>query len=158
MAEISPTSCILRVVPCARCHTSEPLIFHADLALQQELGTSETIPDDLHWWLIQHDVRVSQTATVAIKEKGNTWMVTDTENNRTYSARKTGDKIVIYAGNFYWSYTCIKCHEHNTEEIQLAHELHGVADYHRGFVCHQTEIDGITYGRQRTNWDYDPNW
>jgi hypothetical protein len=144
-------------VPCARCHTSEPLIFHADVALQQELDTSKTIPDDLHWWLLQHEVRVPQTASVAIKEKGNTWTITDNENNRTYHAQKAVDKIAIYADTMYRSYTCLKCHEHNTEEIQLAHELHGVADFHRCFVCHQTEIDGTTYGRQRFDWEYAPH-
>ena len=145
-------------VPCARCHTSEPLLFHVDLALQQELDTSKTIPDDLHWWLLQNELRVPQTAPVAIKETGNAWTITDSENNRIYHARKAADKIAIYADSDYRSYTCVKCHVHNTEEIRLAHELHGVEDFHRCFVCHQTEIDGITYGRQRTNWEYDPNW
>ena len=145
-------------VPCARCHTSEPLLFHVDLALQQELDTSETVPDDLHFWLLQQELRVPQTAPVAIKETGNAWTITDSENNGTYHARKAADKIAIYADSVYRSYTCITCHEHNTEEVRLAHELHGVADFHRCFVCHQTEIDGITYGRQRVNWEYDPNW
>ena len=80
------------------------------------------------------------------------------EKNRIYHARKVTDKIAIYADSVYQGYTCLKCHVHNTEEIRLAHELHGVADFHRCFVCHQTEIDGTTYGRQRTNWEYDPNW
>lgn len=148
-------------VPCARCHTSEPLIFHFDLVLHPgvdtELDTSETVPDDLHWWLLQNEARVPQTAPVAVKEAGNAWTITDPEKNRTYHARKVEDKIAIYAGNFYQSYTCLKCHVHNTEEIQLAHELHGVTEAHRCFVCHQAEIDGTRYGRQRFDWEYAPH-
>ncbi len=145
-------------VPCARCHTPDRLLFHVDLILQQELDTSETVPDDLHWWFSQHELKVPPTASVAIRETGNAWTIADSKNNRTYHARKVADNIAIYADSDYGSYTCLKCHEHNTEEIRLAHELHGVADFHRCFVCHQTEIDGITYGRQRVNWEYDPNW
>ena len=148
-------------VPCARCHVSEPLLFHVDLMLHPELDTqldtSEVVPDDLHWWLLQNEKRVSQTAPVAVKEAGNAWTVTDTDKNRTYHARKVEDKIAIYADNFYRSYTCLKCHVHNTEEIQLAHELHGVTEPHRCFVCHQTEIDGTRYGRQRFDWEYAPH-
>lgn len=145
-------------VPCARCHTSEPLLFHVDGALQQELDTSETVPEALHFWLLQNEARVPETAPVAVKETGKAWTVRDDQKKRVYHARKVADKIAIYAGNFYQSYTCLTCHEHNTEEIQLAHELHGVSDYQRCLVCHQTEIDGITYGRQRIRWDYDLNW
>ncbi len=148
-------------VPCARCHTSEPLIFHFDLVLHPgvdtELDTSETVPDDLHWWLLQNESRVPETAPIAVKEMGNAWTITDPEKNRTYHARKVEDKIAIYADNFYHSYTCLKCHVHNTEEIQLAHELHGVTEAHRCFVCHQAEIDGIRYGRQRFDWEYAPH-
>lgn len=149
-------------VPCARCHVSEPLLFHVDLMLHPELDTqldtSETVPDDLHWWLLQNENRIPQTSPVAVREIGMAWTVTDTEKNRAYHARKVEDKIAIYADNFYRSYTCATCHEHDTEEIHLAHELHGVTDAHRCLVCHQTEIDGVTYGRQRVQWDYDPNW
>ena len=145
-------------VPCARCHTPERLLFHVDLTLQQELDTSDTVPDDLHWWFSQHELKVTQTASVSITEAGNAWTIADSESNHTYHARKVADNIAIYANSDYESYTCLKCHEHNTEEIQSAHELHGVADFHRCFVCHQTEIDGTTYGRQRVNWEYDPNW
>ena len=144
-------------VPCVRCHTSEPLLFHVDVALQQELDTSKTVPDDLHWWLLQNENRVPQTAPVAVKEIGNAWTITDNEKNRDYHARKVGDKIAIYADTVYRSYTCLKCHVHNTEEIQLAHELHGVTEPHRCFVCHQTEIDGTRYGRQRFDWEYAPH-
>ena len=148
-------------VPCARCHVSEPLLFHVDLMLHPELDTqldtSEIVPDDLHWWLLQNENRVPQTAPVAVNEIGNAWTIRDTENNRAYHARKVEDKIAIYADNFYRSYTCLKCHVHNTEEIQLAHELHGVTESHRCFVCHQTEIDGTRYGRQRFDWEYAPH-
>ena len=49
-------------VPCAKCHTSEPLLFHVDVALKQELDTSETIPDDMLWWFLQHEIKIPQTA------------------------------------------------------------------------------------------------
>lgn len=145
-------------VPCARCHTPERLLFHVQTTLPEELDTSDTIPEDLHWWFLQNERRIPITTPISIKEKGNAWTVTDTENKHTYYIRKVADQIAIYADSDYQSYTCLKCHVHNTEEIRLAHELHGVADFHRCFVCHQTEIDGTTYGRQRVNWEYDPNW
>lgn len=146
-------------VPCAKCHTSEPLLFHVEATtLQQEMDTSETIPDDIHWWFSQHDVKIPQTAKVFIKEIGNTWTIDDKENRLTYPVEKKADQLALYADSPYRSYTCITCHEHNTPEIISAHELHGVGDFHRCLVCHQTEIDGTRFGRQRINWDYDPNW
>ena len=144
-------------VPCVRCHTSEPLLFHLDLALQQELNTSKTVPDDLHFWLLQNEKRVPETAPVAVKKTGNAWTITDNEKNRDYHVRKVGEKLAIYADTVYRSYTCLKCHVHDTEEIRLAHELHGVTEAHRCLVCHQTEIDGTRYGRQRFDWEYAPH-
>ena len=145
-------------VPCAKCHTSEPLLFHVDVALKQELDTSETIPDDMLWWFLQHEIKIPQTAKISIKEVGNVWTIGDKENRRSYHVKKTTEQLALYADTPYRSYTCITCHEHNTPEIISAHELHGVSDFHRCLVCHQTEIGGILYGRQRLNWDYDPNW
>ena len=147
-------------VPCARCHTSEPLLFHVDAAVQPELDTAEVVPDDIHWWLLQHGISISQTSPVAVKTEGRAWKITDEKSGRVYhvSAGENSAKLGIYADNAYRSYTCIVCHEHNTPEIQEAHELHGVADFHRCFDCHQTEIAGKRYGRQRVNWDYDANW
>ena len=145
-------------VPCAKCHTSEPLLFHVDVALKQELDTSETIPDDMLWWFLQHEIKIPQTAKISIKEVGNVWTIDDKENHRSYHVKKTTEQLALYADTPYRSYTCITCHEHNTPEIISAHELHGVSDFHRCLVCHQTEINGTRYGRQRLNWDYDPNW
>ena len=145
-------------VPCAKCHTSERLLFHVDVALKQELDTSETIPDDMLWWFLQHEIKIPQTAKISIKEVGNVWTIDDKENRRSYHVKKTTEQLALYADTPYRSYTCITCHEHNTPEIISAHELHGVSDFHRCLVCHQTEIGGILYGRQRLNWDYDPNW
>ena len=145
-------------VPCAKCHTSEPLLFHVDVALKQELDTSETIPDDMLWWFLQHEIKIPQTAKISIKEVGNVWTIDDKENHRSYHVKKTTEQLALYADTPYRNYTCITCHEHNTPEIISAHELHGVSDFHRCLVCHQTEIGGILYGRQRLNWDYDPNW
>ncbi|MDD9972656.1 MAG: hypothetical protein OXU27_01555, partial [Candidatus Poribacteria bacterium] len=144
-------------VPCARCHTPERLLFHVRTTLPEELDTSDTVPEDLHWWFLQNERRVPITAPISIKERGNAWTVTDTENKHTYHVRKVADQIAIYADSDYRSYTCIKCHVHNTEEIQLVHELHGVTEAHRCFVCHQTEIDGTRYGRQRFDWEYAPH-
>ena len=144
-------------VPCARCHTPERLLFHVRTTLPEELDTSDTIPEDLHWWFLQNERRVPITAPISIKERGNAWTVTDTENKHTYDIRKVADQIAIYADSDYRSYTCIKCHVHNTEEIQLVHELHGVTEAHRCFVCHQTVIDGTRYGRQRFDWEYAPH-
>ena len=144
-------------VPCARCHTPERFLFRISTTLPQDLDTSDTIPEDLHWWFIQNERRVPTTAPIAIKEKGNAWTVTDPENRHTYHVRKVADQIAVYADTDYRSYTCLKCHVHNTEEIQLAHELHGVTDAQRCFVCHQAEIDGTRYGRQRFDWEYAPH-
>ena len=141
-------------VPCARCHTPERFLFHVNTTLPQDLDTSDTIPEDLHWWFLQNERRVPTTAPIAIKERGNAWTVTDTEDGHTYHVRKVADQIAVYADSDYRSYTCLKCHVHNTEEIQLAHELHGVSDAQRCFVCHEAEIDGKNYGRQRFNWEY----
>ncbi len=146
-------------VPCAKCHTSEPFLFHLNATtLQQELDTSETIPEDIHWWFSQHAIKIAQTAKILIKEVGNVWTIDDKENHRSYHVKKTTDRLALHADTPYRSYTCITCHEHNTPEIISAHELHGVSDFHRCLVCHQTEINGTRYGRQRLNWDYDPNW
>ena len=143
-------------VPCARCHTPERLLFHVSTTFPEDLDTSETIPEDLHWWFLQNQRRVPTTAPIAIKEPGKAWTVTDTEDGYTYPVRKVADQIAIYADTDYGSYTCLKCHVHNTEEIQLAHELHGVTEAHRCLICHQTEINGTLYGRQRFDWEYAP--
>ncbi len=143
-------------VPCARCHTPERLLFHVSTTFPEDLDTSDTIPEDLHWWFLQNQRRVPTTAPISVKEPGNAWTVTDTEDGHTYPVRKVADQIAIYADTDYRSYTCLKCHVHNTEEIQLAHELHGVTEAHRCLICHQTEINGTLYGRQRFDWEYAP--
>jgi hypothetical protein len=144
-------------VPCARCHTPDRLLFHVSTTFPEDLDTSDTVPEDLHFWFLQNESRVPVTAPLSVKEPGNAWTVTDTKNKRTYHIRRVTDQIAIYADSDYGSYTCIKCHVHNTEEIQLVHELHGVTEAHRCFVCHQTEIDGTRYGRQRFDWEYAPH-
>ena len=143
-------------VPCARCHTPERLLFHVSTTFPEDLDTSDTIPEDLHWWFLQNESRVPTTAPISVEEPGNAWTVTDTEDGHTYPVRKVADQIAIYADTDYRSYTCLKCHVHNTAEIQLAHELHGVTEAHRCLICHQTEINGTLYGRQRFDWEYAP--
>ena len=145
-------------VPCAKCHASDPLLFHVDSTPQNDLDTSDTIPEDLHWWFLQHDIKMFQTAIISTKGIDKTWKIDDKDNHRSYYAKKKTDQLALFADSPYRSYTCITCHEHNTPEIISAHELHGVTDYHRCLVCHQTELNGTRYGIQRTNWDYDPNW
>ena len=66
----------------------------------------------------------------------------------------------------YETYTCLLCHEHNTREIQFAHEVHGVIPYDptpevleeiaKCLDCHLTKINDREYGRRRANWDYNP--
>jgi len=102
-------------------------------------------------WSIQYPVfgLIGQTYHSENRVKGYNW---------GHFADKKADQLALYADSPYRSYTCITCHEHNTPELISAHELHGVKDFHRCLVCHQTEINGIRFGRQRVNWDYDPNW
>lgn len=145
-------------VPCVRCHTSEPLLFHVNSTPENDLDAANTIPEDLHWWSLQHDIKMSQTAKILQRVTGSAWTIKDDENRRSYPVKKKDEQLALFADTPYRSYTCITCHEHNTPEIISAHELHGVSDFHRCFVCHQTEINGTRYGRQRTNWEYDPNW
>lgn len=149
----------VHAIPCAKCHPSDPLLFRLDsTSVQSELFTVGTIPEEIGWWFEQHDTKLSQSARVFTKGQDRRWKVKDVDNRRDYHIKQEDDKMAFYADNVYRSYTCITCHEHNTPELQLAHELHGVLDFHRCLVCHQTEIDGTRYGRQRVNWDYDPNW
>ncbi|MCG9126446.1 hypothetical protein JT359_02485 [Candidatus Poribacteria bacterium] len=146
-------------IPCAKCHTSEPFLFKIESStLQQELDTSEKLPEDIHWWSTQQQVDISQTAIVMIKKMGSEWKISDKENDRDYKIIRQTNQFNLYADNPYRSYTCTSCHVHNTPEIITAHQLHGVNDFNRCLVCHQTEIEGVRYGVQRTNWDYDPNW
>ncbi len=146
-------------IPCAKCHSSDPLLFRLDSTSDQsEMFTAGTIPEEIAWWFEQHDTKLSQSASVFTKDQDRRWKIRDVDNRRDYHIKKEDDKMAFYADNAYRSYTCITCHEHNTPELQLAHDLHGVPDFHRCLVCHQTEIDGTRYGRQRVNWDYDPNW
>ncbi len=145
-------------VPCARCHTAEPLLFHVDVTPQQDLNDVDILPEDIQWWFSQHGLQTPETAKVSTKKAGRTWTIADSENRRVYQIKKLETQLGIYADSVYQSYTCRTCHTHDTPEIRSAHELHGVYDYHRCLGCHQTEIADTRYGRQRVNWTYDPNW
>ncbi len=145
-------------VPCARCHTSGALLFHVDGFLQQELDTAKTVPDDIHWQFSLQEINIEQTAQLSVKTEGQAWKVKAGARVYHIGVLENSEKLGVYADSAYRSYTCVVCHEHNTPALRTAHELHGVAEFHRCLVCHQTEIAGKKYGRQRVNWDYDPNW
>ena len=145
-------------VHCAKCHPSGTSLFRLVLpSVQPDLFTAETIPEEIRWWFVQHDTDLPESARFLSRDRDIWRTIRDDDNHRDYHIKKEDDKIAFYADNVYRSYTCITCHIHNTPEIQLAHELHGVLDYHRCLVCHQAEIDGTRYGRRRANWEYNPN-
>ncbi len=75
--------------------------------------------------------------------------------------------VKCHTSSAYETYTCLLCHEHNTREIQFAHEVHGVIPYNpkphdleiiaKCLDCHLTKINDREYGRRRANWDYNPS-
>ena len=143
-------------VPCARCHTNPPLLFHSESGFEVEADSGIAHNMDLLFEF--NGISLAQNATVKVKKPGNSWVIINSQNREHYSVEQTEAKFGVYADSTYKSYTCLTCHEHNTEEIQAAHELHGVNSYQRCFVCHQTVIDGKKYGNQKVNWEYDPEW
>lgn len=145
-------------VPCVRCHTPDALLFRANLPFPINLETGGTVPDDLHWMFESNGLPLPQNTTIQGKEADGWWTITDREKKQAYRAQQAEEQFSVYADSRYEAYTCVNCHEHNTPEIKFAHEIHGVTSYHRCFICHQTVIDGLKYGKQKANWEYDPNW
>lgn len=143
-------------IPCARCHTSPPLLFDFESGFDVEAAGK--ISHDMDLLFEFNGVSLAQDATLKAKKPGSSWVISDTQNRARYSMRQTETKFSVYADSTYKSYTCLTCHVHNTEEIQKAHELHGVTSYQRCLVCHQTVIDGKKYGNQKVNWEYDSEW
>ena len=145
-------------VPCAKCHTSTPLIFRMDGEFESELSADEILSGNIQWEFEFRGMSISQHATVATKKEASKWMITDLNNQREYIVKKEEEGMNVYATSVYKTYTCRTCHVHNTPDLQFAHEVHGVSVYDRCLDCHQTELNGIRYGKQRSGWEYDPNW
>ena len=145
-------------IPCAQCHTSNPLMFHMGGELEREFKVDESLSSDIQWEFDMRGIPISQNTTVATKRVASEWLITDVNNERKYIIKKGEEGLEIYSDSVYRTYTCRTCHVHNTEEIQFAHEVHGVSVYDRCLDCHQTEFNGTRYGKQRSNWEYDPNW
>jgi hypothetical protein len=145
-------------VPCARCHTSPPLLFDSDSGFEIGVDKDGKIPYDVELLFDSKGVSLSQNVTVRIKKPGSSWVVIDSQKKARYSVRQTEAQFSVYADSTYKSYTCLKCHVHNTPEIQFTHKIHGVEPYDRCFICHQTVIDGKKYGNQKANWEYDLEW
>ena len=145
-------------IPCAKCHTSKPLVFSMDGESESELNVDETLSGNIQWEFEVRSIPISQHATVATRREASEWLITDLNNQRKYIVRKETEGLNIYADSVYRTYTCRTCHVHNTPDIQFAHEVHGVSVYDRCLDCHQTELNGTRYGKQRSGWEYDSNW
>lgn len=62
----------------------------------------------------------------------------------------TGDHkttcLTCHAEKDYEKYTCLGCHEHNTQKIRQEHEEEGIRNYGDCLRCHRFSIDGRSYG------------
>ena len=145
-------------VPCARCHATDSRLFSFDAGLQKEFDKANRLPEDVQWEFDIRGIPISEETGISMKTKGSEWLMTDTKNGRKYFVRKEASQLNIYTDVNYRTYTCRTCHVHNTPEIQLAHEVHGVSLYDRCLDCHQTVYNDKRYGRQQVDWEYDPNW
>ncbi len=145
-------------IPCAKCHTSKPLMFRMGGELESELDLDENLSGNIQWEFDGRGIPISQHATVETKREGAKWLITDLNNQRRYVVKKDAEGLGIYADSVYRTYTCRTCHVHNTPDIQYAHEVHGVSVFDRCLDCHQTEYNETRYGKQRSGWEYDPNW
>ena len=148
-------------IPCAQCHTSKPLMFRMGGEHENELNAlnvDENLSENIQWEFEVRGMPISQYSNVAMRREASEWLITDLNNQRKYIVRKETEGLDIYADSVYRTYTCRTCHVHNTEDIQFAHEVHGVRVYDRCLDCHQTELNGKQYGKQRSGWEYDPNW
>ncbi len=145
-------------ITCVKCHTPKALVFRMDGDLERELNIAENLSDNIQWEFESRGIPISQHSTATTKREASEWLITDLNNRRKYIVRKEAKALHIYADSVYRTYTCRTCHVHNTPDLQFAHEVHGVTVYNRCLDCHQTELNGIRYGKQRANWEYDPNW
>ena len=145
-------------VPCVRCHTADSLLFRFDAGLQKAFDKEDKLPEDVRWEFDIRGIPISEDTGISRKKKDGQWLIIDPKNGRRYFVRKEGGELNIYTDVSYRTYTCRTCHVHNTPEIQLAHEVHGVSLYNRCLDCHQTMFNDKRYGNQKVDWDYDPNW
>lgn len=145
-------------IPCVRCHADDSRLFSFDAGLQKEFDKADRLPEDVQWEFDIRGIPISEDTGISMKTKGSEWLMTDTKNGRKYFVRKEASELNIYTDLNYRTYTCRTCHVHNTPEIELAHELHGVSLYDRCLDCHQTVYNDRRYGRQQVDWEYDPNW
>ena len=145
-------------IPCAQCHTSKPLMFRMVGPFERELNVDEDLSGNIQWEFEGRGIPISEHSTVEVEKKSSKWMITDVNNRRKYVIKKDDEGLNVFADSVYRTYTCRTCHVHNTEEIQFAHEVHGVSVFDRCLDCHQTELNGTRYGKQRSGWEYDPNW
>ena len=145
-------------VPCVRCHATDSKLFSFDAGLQNEFDKADKLPEDVQWEFDIRGIPISEDTGILMKKKDSEWLMTDTKNGRKYFVKKEASQLNIYTDVSYRTYTCRTCHVHNTPEIQLAHEVHGVSLYDRCLDCHQTVYNDKRYGRQQVDWDYDPNW
>ena len=145
-------------ITCVKCHTPNPLVFRMDGGFESELNVDEDLSWNIQSEFQVRGVPISQHSTVAVKKKASKWMITDLNNRRKYIVRKEEEGLDVFADSVYRTYTCRTCHVHDTPDIQIAHEVHGVLDYDRCLGCHQTELNGTRFGKQQARWEYDPNW
>ena len=145
-------------ITCVKCHTPKPLVFLMDREFESEFTANENLSGNIQWEFEARGIPISQHATVATRREASEWLITDLNNRRKYIVKKESEGLNIYTDSVYRTYTCRTCHVHNTPEIQFAHEVHGVSVYDRCLDCHQTELSGVRYGKQRSDWEYDPNW
>lgn len=72
--------------------TDAPLLFSLDVKLEDDLKNGR-IPQDL-----QRRLKLSPNAGISVsaKEVASEWLITDLDNDRTYSVRKEGDELRVY--------------------------------------------------------------
>lgn len=90
-------------------------------------------------------IQLSQTATVLMKEKDNTWFVTDTDNQQTYAVRKIKGRLNVYDRN---SNDCLTVNGRTEESINgtpwREHDLPWRLTEMRAGLCDVCKVFGST--------------
>lgn len=73
--------------------TINPILFSISAEFQSDLD-NEDISEVLRQEFKDHNISLSDDAFVTVKEKGMEWLITD--GDKTYMAKKQGDKLNIY--------------------------------------------------------------